>query len=542
MCKLHLAYGLSLSLLLSLAAMMPANANANAGAAAAGHDVDTVPGFAADVQREQVTDAQVQTAIAEVERLAQKEVDEKAVAGLAIAVVYKDKVVFAKGFGVREVGKEGRIDADTVFQLASVSKPVGATVVAMLVDDGKITWDSKIIDLDPGFQMYDPWVTREITIRDFYEHRSGLPDHAGDLLEDLGADRALVLHRLRYQKPDSSFRSGYAYTNFGITEAAQAAAKAYGLSWEDASEQKLYKPLGMSSTSSRYSDFAARTNKAMGHVLVNGKLVHTIQRQPDAQSPAGGVSSSVNDMAKWMRLQISNGKYEGKQLVSEKALADTHHPHMLTQFSPFTKLPGFYGLGMNVGYDENGRLRLGHSGAFAMGAATNVSMVPGEELGIVVLTNTYPIGVAEGLAADFIDLALAGKRSRDWLSVFKQVFANPAVIGVNKGFDYSKAPAVPTPAERNSAYVGRYANNFFGDIDIIEKSGELAMLLGPHKQKVPMKHFDRDTFTCATEGENAVGTTGVTFTMGSDGKAIKVLIEHLNETGEGIFKRASDKK
>jgi CubicO group peptidase (beta-lactamase class C family) len=542
--KLSFVYRLSLSVLLSLVAMMPAYAQPGpdifkefTSAAPSGQ----APASGVQV-REHVTDAQVQAAISEVEKLAQKEIDEKVVAGLAIAVVHKDKVVFAKGFGVREVGKEGAIDADTVFQLASVSKPVGATVVAMLVDDGKITWDSKISDLDPGFQMYDPWVTREITIRDFYEHRSGLPDHAGDLLEDVGADRALVLHRLRYQKPNTSYRSGYAYTNFGITEAAVAAAKAYGMTWEDASDQKLYKPLGMSSTSSRYSDFIAHTNKAMGHTLVNGKLAHTIQRQPDPQSPAGGVSSSVNDMTKWLRLQIGNGKFEGKQYVAEKTLAETHHPLMLTQFSPFSKLPGFYGLGMNVSYDELGRLRLGHSGGFAMGAGTNVSMVPSEELGIVVLTNTYPTGVAEGLATDFMDLALNGKRSHDWLAVYKKVFADPATIGVVKGFDYSKAPASPTPSAGNAAYVGNYANGFFGDIAVIENEGGLAVVLGPKKQKFPMKHYDRDTFTYMTEGENESGRSGMTFTLGSDGKAVKILIEHLNEAGEGTFMRSDGKK
>jgi CubicO group peptidase (beta-lactamase class C family) len=528
-----LAYKLSLSALLSLAALMPANSEVN---------VPNALSNAAQIHEEHVTEAKLQTAIAEIEKLAQKEIDDQVVAGLAIAVVYKDKLVYAKGFGVREVGKEGKVDADTVFQLASVSKPVGSTVVAMLVDQGKITWDSKISDLDPGFQMYDPWVTHEITMRDFYEHRSGLPDHAGDLLEDLGATRAEVLHALRYQKPDSSFRAGYAYTNFGLTEAACAAAKAYGMSWEDASEQKLYKPLGMFSTSSRYSDFVAHSNKAMGHVLVNGKLAHTVQRQPDPQSPAGGVSSSVNDMAKWLRLQIYNGKYEGKQFVSEKSISETHHPLILTQFSPLSGLPGFYGLGMNVNYDEHGRLRLGHSGGFASGAATNVAMIPSEELGIVVLTNTYPVGVAEGLALVFSDLAMSGSKSRDWLAFFKKVFANPAVIGVIKGFDYSKPPASPTAASSNSAYLGTYSNDFLGDAQVVEQNGALAIVLGPRKLTAAMKHYDRDVFTYVTTGENSVGASGITFTLGPDGKATKMLIEHLNETGEGTFKRASDKK
>src|SRR5437667_4721407 len=398
-----------------------------------------------------VTSEQVTRAIQELEKLAQKQIQQNALPGLAIAIVFQDKAVYAKGFGVRDVNTKAPVDTDTVFQLASVSKSVGSTVVAELVGEGKITWDSKLSVLDPAFAMFDPWVTREITIRDMYAHRSGLPEHAGDLLEDLGFTRAEILHRLRYQHPESRFRSHYAYTNFGMTEGGIAAAKAYGLEWEQAAEQKLYKPLGMTSTSSRYADFVRRTNKALGHVLVDGKWVQKFKRDPDAQSPTGGVSSSVNDVAKWMRLQLGNGKFERKQIVEEKALAETHHPHMLTGFNPFTQLPTFYGSGWNVGYDQQGRLRLNHSGAFGLGAATYVNLAPGEQLGIVVLTNAYPLGIAEALGMTFVDIAVYGKPTQDWFPLFKQVYSNPATIGTVLGFDYSKPPASATPALKNSA-------------------------------------------------------------------------------------------
>ena len=263
-------------------------------------------------EKSHVSLEQVNKAISELEKLAQRQIQENSTPGLAIAVVFQDKVVYAKGFGVRDVNTKALVNADTVFQLASMSKPIGSTVVGELVGERKITWDSKLSALDPTFAMFDPWVTREITIRDMYAHRSGLPEHAGDLLEDLGFSRAEILYRLRYQHPGSSFRSHYAYTNFGLTEAAVAAAKAYGLEWERAAEQKLYKPLGMTSASSRYTDFVERANKALGHVLVNGKWVQKFKRDAEAQSPAGGVSSSVNDVAKWMRLQLANGKFDGQ--------------------------------------------------------------------------------------------------------------------------------------------------------------------------------------------------------------------------------------
>src|SRR5438046_2664168 len=202
-------------------------------------------------EKPHVTTEQVNRAIQELEKLAQKQIQENALPGLAIAIVFQDKAVYAKGFGVRDTSTKVPVDADTVFQLASLSKSIASTVVAELVGEGKITWDSKLNVLDSSFAMFDPWVTREITIRDMYAHRSGFPEHAGDLLEDLGFARAEILYRLRYQHPASSFRSHYAYTNFGITEGGVAAAKAYGLDWEKASEEKLYRPLGMTSAGSR---------------------------------------------------------------------------------------------------------------------------------------------------------------------------------------------------------------------------------------------------------------------------------------------------
>jgi CubicO group peptidase (beta-lactamase class C family) len=480
---------------------------------------------------------QVERAVAELDALAQAQVQSGVVPGLAIAVVFQGRAVYAKGLGVKDTTTNEAVDADTVFQLASVSKPIGSSVVAALVGEGTVSWDSRIHDLDPAFSMYDPWVTREITIRDFYAHRSGLPMHSGDLLEDLGFTRAEILHRLRFQEPDTSFRSGYAYTNFGMTEAAIAAAQATGREWEDVSAEKLYRPLGMDSTSSRYADFLARANRVRGHVMVGGAWAPKYQRNPDAQSPAGGVSSSVNDMAKWLRFQLSNGRFEGRQVVAESALAETHHPHMLTGFSRLTGLPSFYGLGWNVSYDDEGRLRLGHSGAFALGAATTVDLVPSQDLGVVVLTNAYPVGVAEGLANTFMDLALHGAASRDWLSLLRQAFSDPAAVGVVVGTDYSKPPASPSASLARNAYLGTYHNSFFGEARIIEKDEGLALVVGPQGLTFPLSHYDRDIFTFVTEGENAVGATGVSFSIGPDGRATAFLVENWDVDENGTFLR-----
>src|SRR4029453_79921 len=234
------------------------------------------------------------------------------------------------------------------------------------------------------------------------------------------------------------------------------------------------------------------------------------------------------------------GKFDGKQIVDEKSLAETHHPQIRTGFNPFTQLPTFYGLGWNVSYDPEGRSRLNHSGAFGLGAATYVNVVPGAQLGVVVLTNAYPLGIAEALGTTFVDIALYGKPTEDWFALFKQMFSNPAAIGTVLGFNYSKPPASSAPALKNSVYVGRYTNDFFGDISIVAKDGGLAIVQGPKKKTFPMKHYDRDTFTYETEGKNAVGRSGITFTIGPDGKGTQVIVENFNVRGEGAFKPVPD--
>lgn len=482
-----------------------------------------------------ITRDAVDAAVAAVDRMAEDEIASGTVPGIAIAVVFGTETVFAKGYGKREAGQDADIDADTVFQLASVSKPLGATVVAALVGGKKIDWDTRIATLDPGFALSAPWISDQVTIRDLYAHRSGLPDHAGDQLEDYGFPRDEVLRRLRYLTPQSSFRAGYAYTNFGLTEAAVAAASAYGLGWEEASEEYLYAPLGMGSTSSRFADFWAEENKALGHVMADGKWVHRDQRQPDAQSPAGGASSSVNDMAKWLKLILAKGELAGTPLIDADALDESHLPDMLTEpHSPFG-YPGFYGLGWNVGWTPDGRARLSHSGGFAMGAATAISVYPDDGLAIVVLTNAAPFGVPEALAATFTDVAFYGKPLEDWLPLYGELFRR--MEAAEMGPDFSTPPADPFPAAAREAYLGRYANAYFGEVEIVAEDEGMAMVVGPKRLSFPLAHYDRDIFTWETIGENAIGLSSVTFTLDQDRKASAMVVGQWDANG-GRFLRA----
>ncbi len=277
------------------------------------------------------------------------------VPGVAVAVVHGGKTVFARGFGVRELGKPALIDTDTVFQLASLSKPIAATVVATQVTAGVVKWDDKVAQLMPGFALKDAYVSANATVGDFFAHRSGLPPAAGDALEDIGFDRAAILERLRLL-PLAPFRISYAYSNFGLTTGAEAVARASGQSWEDLSQKALYGPLGMTSTSSRYQDLLRRENRAVLHALEAGRFVPLYQRDPDPQSPAGGVSSSVTDVAEWMKLVLGNGRHNGQELIAPAALLPALRAQAFSSPAPtIGARSGFYGFGFNVSVDADGR-------------------------------------------------------------------------------------------------------------------------------------------------------------------------------------------
>jgi CubicO group peptidase (beta-lactamase class C family) len=487
----------------------------------------------------QATPERVAAAVGQLDDIVEQALQRTGVPGIAVAVVYQDEVVYLQGFGVREAGQAARIDADTVFQLASLSKPVASTVVAAVVGDERFSWDDPIVEHLPTFAMYEPWVTSQVTARDLFAHRSGLPDHAGDWLEDIGYDREQVLHRLRYYKPEYSLRAGYAYTNFGLTAAAVAGVKAARMAWEDLAAERLYQPLGMASTSSRFADYAAAPNRARTHVLVGDHYEAKYTRDADAQSPAGGVSSTARDMAQWLRLQLGNGTVAGRAIVDGEALVETHRPQSLRGQAPYpaTGRTQFYGLGWNVSYDDESRLQLSHSGAFELGAGTTVYLIPEEEIGIVVLTNAQPRGTAEAIALSFLDLALKGTLERDYIPPLRAAYEASLAPNYGTTVDYAVPPANPTPPLPLSAYTGTYASDLWGEIEVALADGGLVLHLGPHQTPFGMRHWDRDTFLFQPTGENAYGPSGMMFEIGPDGQAARVTIEYFNIQGQGTLTR-----
>lgn len=487
-------------------------------------------------QANRIPATRVDQAVAQLDSVVNDVMTRSGIPGMAIAVVYADQVVYAKGFGVRRVGEPARIEPETVFQLASISKPLGATVVATQVAESVVSWDTPVIRHLPWFSMPDPDTTQTVTIGDLYAHRSGLPDHAGDDLEEVGHGRQSVLERL-HLLPAAPLRSAYAYTNFGLTAAAESVAQASKLPWEALSEQMLYRPLGMNATSSRHADFMSRPNRASPHVRDGDQFVPGAQREPDAQSPAGGASSNVLDMAKWMQLILNEGRYEGRQIVAREALKPALEPQMLSSPANGDRPAGYYGYGFNINTSEAGHTRYSHSGAFSMGAATSVAILPAARTGIIVLTNAQPIGAAETVTAAYMDLVESGTISRDWYEAFTPVFDQlNAPVGRFAGQPFPVQPAPPRPAH---AYTGAYSNAYFGDATVEAAGDNLTLKIGPAQQTFALQHWDGDTFIFEISGEVSPpgSRSAVTFTPGPGGTATEMNIEIYDEWGQGTLKR-----
>lgn len=485
----------------------------------------------------EVPPGQVDAALAELPRIAADIMARSGIPGIAIAVVHKGETVFAEGYGVRRVDLGDPVTPDTVFQLASLSKPVGATVVARQVSEGVVGWDSRMRDLLPWFTLSDPARTEKLTVGDLYSHRSGLPDHAGDDLEDLGFGRQTILERLRLL-PLNAFRTSYAYTNFGLTAAAEAVARASGTDWASLSEEALYKPLGMANTSSRFEDYMAAENRAIPHSRDGEAFAPLFQRVPDAQSPAGGVSSTANDLAAWLKLVLANGQHGDKEIISSEALLPALSPQ---SFSGQPHTPdaraGFYGFGFNVGVEPSGRVKLSHSGAFLMGAGTCFSMIPSLDLGIVVLTNAAPVGAAEGIAAAFTDLAQFGRETRDWYSGYARLFE---AFFVKRGRTVGQEPsAAAAPPLSPSVCTGRYAHPYFGTVEISAVGDGLVLSAGPEPQHYALKPWDGPVmvFDFVTENAPIGSRSTLAFSDTATGEAQSLEIELFAEAAPVRFLR-----
>jgi CubicO group peptidase (beta-lactamase class C family) len=455
------------------------------------------------------------------------------VPGFAIAIVKDDKVVLAKGYGVRELGKSDAVDKDTLFAIASNSKAFTAASLATLVDENKLRWDDPVTKYIPWFQLYDPWVTREMTVRDLLSHRSGLATFGGDLLwYESSYSRNEIIRRIRFLKPASSFRSRYGYQNIMFLTAGEIIPVITGKSWDDYVRERFFTPLGMTRTTTSYKQLLATPNIATPHNEVNGQ-VHVIRYgNADNAGGAAAINSSVSDLAQWLRLQLGRGTYDGKKIFSAARSRDMWNPNTIVsgtseqgeKFNPTVHF-NLYGLGWGLN-DYQGRKVVSHGGGLD-GMVSRVAMMPEENLGLVILTNSETT-LSTLLSAKIFDVFL-GVPARDWsaeyLARVKQG-EEAGKVAVRK-VEESRVPNTK-PSVALANYAGTYSGALYGDATVTEENGKLVVRLMSSPNFVgDLEHWHFDTFSIKWRSSIVYpfGRGFVTFTLDGNGKVNEMKID-----------------
>jgi CubicO group peptidase (beta-lactamase class C family) len=432
-----------------------------------------------------------------IDRYIQQTQDDWKVPGIAVAIVKDGKTIFAKGYGVRQIGKPEKVDENTLFAIASNSKAFTTAALAILIDEGKISgWDEKVSNLLPEFQMPDPYVTREITIRDLVCHRSGLDTFSGDLLwYETNYTPDEILSRVRYLKPVSSFRSRYGYQNLMFIAAGRIIEKVSGKSWGDFIKERILLPLGMNRTTTTVRDikenYASPHNESGG-----GKLRPLPLGNIDNAIGAAGLNSSVADMTKWLLLQLGKGKLGEKRIYSEQRAGEMWSACNIIGLNPFppenspTKIFLGYGLGWFIS-DYRGKKLIYHSGGLD-GMISQTAIMPAENLALVVLTNSETrasLAIRNKILDVFLDAA-----ERDWSREYLEQARkqNERKAEEERKFERILNTKPTLPLEK---YVGIYSSKMYGDVQIIQENGHLVMKFIPAPNLVAdLEHWHYDTF------------------------------------------------
>jgi CubicO group peptidase (beta-lactamase class C family) len=463
------------------------------------------------------------------------------VPGMAVAIVENDKVTFSKGFGVRKLGSPELVDADTIFPTGSTGKAFTVADLAILVDQGKIGWDDKVIDRLPGFQMYDAWVTREVTIRDLLVHRSGLGLGAGDLMfvPRTSLSRAESVRRLRYIKPATSFRSGFAYDNVLYMVAGQLIESVTGETWEKFTAEHVLKPAGMLNSTSDEDKRFATADRAHPHARMNGGLrgvgdQEVLDERDELgrnAAPAGGLTVSANDMSRWLRIQLAGGKLvdsdahlfsaeSQQQMWTPLVFEDIHpRPEPLKATEPMFDT---YALGWDV-RDYRGVKIIWHGGA-VFGFLTGVVLIPEKHVGFSIEINSEDGEIINGLIFELLDHYL-GAPANDWPAKFK-AFKHERTTDAIKAFKTTAAkPAKVGPSLPLARYVGTYADPWYGNIDIALVKNKLTFdFKSTPNMGGTLDHWQYDSFTTKFNEKN-IEPAYVTFGLNADGKVERITLK-----------------
>lgn len=404
------------------------------------------------------------------------------VPGIAVAVVKDGKVIHAKGYGVRSLKSTQKVDENTLFGIASNTKAFTAAALGILIDEKKLTWDTKVTDVIPEFKMFDPYVTAEFTISDLLSHRSGLGLGAGDLMiwpDSSTVSKKQIIHNLRYLKPVSSFRTKWDYDNLLYIVAGEVIERVAGVKYEDFVENRIMQPLGMTKSALSFDRLKDKSNIIDAHAPVNGK-VSVIAKDFSANSnAAGGINTSVNDLSKWVLVQLNGGKYGDKldkTLFSKAAQNNMWTMHSVIPAGKGSYNRHFYGYGLGWFLsDEKGNLVAEHTGGLA-GMVSEVTLVPELKLGIIVLTNQQAGGAFYAITQSIKD-GYYGVTGKD------RVKDNAA--GAKAEVDYAKKVTdkiwVDIAAEQKNnpnkidakKYLGTYSDVWFGEVTITEQNGKM---------------------------------------------------------------------
>jgi CubicO group peptidase (beta-lactamase class C family) len=470
------------------------------------------------------------------------------VPGIAVAVVKDGRVVLAKGYGVRKLGESAPVTPRTLFRIASNTKAFTAALLAMLVDEGKLRWDDRVIDHMPAFQMYDPYITREMTVRDLLTHRSGLGLGAGDLMfwPATNFTRDEIVRRIRFLKPATSFRSAYAYDNLLYLVAGQMIPLIDGKSWDDLVKERIFAPLGMTHTNVSTRELLASGDIAAPHARGDGKLVALAQTDHDNNAPAGSINSSVEDMAKWVVVQLERGRMaDGRRLFSEAQSKEMWRaqtilpieeppagaPPALASIQPQFRA---YGLGWML-QDYRGHKIVYHTGTLA-GLVSRVVMMPDQRLGVVVLTNQEETGAHSAVAYSVLDRYL-GAAPVDWVAAFQELAkiekagGEAALRAAGGTRNRASAPSLPL-----SAYAGIYRDDWYGDVAIAEHAGTLTISFTHTKQLTgDLEHWQYDTFVARWHDRTLGADAYVTFSLRPDGRIAEAKMEPVSPLADFSF-------
>ncbi len=453
--------------------------------------------------------------------------------GMAIAVVKDDKVVSAKGYGVLRLGTQEKVDENTVFAIASNSKAFTTAALAILVDEKKLNWDDKVSKYLPDFQLYDPWVTSELTIRDLVTHRIGLDTFSGDLLwYETTYSPDEILRRVRFLPKVSSFRTRYGYQNLMFIAAGKVLEKVSGKSWCGFVTERILTPLDMKRTICSISSLP--DNSAFPHNESGGTLRVLHRGNVDGSYAAAALNSSVADLSKWVRTQLGNGKFEGKQIFSEAQSWQLHQPYLAQQVSlqGSRTNPTRHFSGVASGwfvYDYYGRKIVNHSGGLD-GMLSYTVLIPEEKVGFVVLTNSE--SPAFQIMMNMIRDVFVDAPKRDWnAEALTQVAAMKTIAeGEAKKVDEARVPNTK-PSLAPSAYAGTYSSQMYGDVVIADENGKLVMRFTPSPNFVAdLTHWNYDTFQIHWRPSVAYNFPRgfVTFTIDRNGKTDMLKIDQPN--------------